>query len=155
MNWIGDATIGALRSDVALQIARSITRSGGTQSDAARRLGIPQPTLSKIVNGRVSDISLELLIRVAVKAGLPIALHTGRAPEEAGAYISTTHRPAPRSPRSRLGAVARESLLQAESRLTPSQRLEAFLEHNQLLAALNQAGRAAELQRVRRARPGA
>jgi predicted XRE-type DNA-binding protein len=144
----GESTIGALRRDVALQIARITTRSGVTQTDAARRFGIPQPTLSKIVNGRVSDISLELLIRVAVKAGMPIGLHTGRAPEEAGAYIFATLRPAPRPPRSRIGDAARESLLQAERRLTPSQRLEAFLEHNQYLASLHSAGRAAELRLV-------
>jgi predicted XRE-type DNA-binding protein len=154
MSSTGDETIRALRSDVALQIARITMRSDTTQTGAARRLGIPQPTLSKIVNGRVSDISLELLIRVAVKAGLPISLHTGRAPEEAGAFVSAILGPAPPSPRSQIGDAARESLLQAERRLTPSQRLEAFLEHNQLLASLQHAGRAAELRRVQRARPG-
>jgi predicted XRE-type DNA-binding protein len=154
MSSKSDSTIRRLRNDVALQIAAVTTRGATTQTDAARRLGIPQPTLSKIVNGRVSDISLELLIRVAVKAGLPIALHTSGASEKGSAFVSPTLRPAPRSPRSRIGAAARESLLQAERRLAPSQRLEAFLEHNQLLASLHQAGRAAELWRVRPVQAG-
>lgn len=150
-----DEAINALRSDVALQIARVIARTDATQPAAARRLGIPQPTLSNIENGRVSGISLELLLRIAARAGLPISLHTGRTPEEAGAFVSSILRAAPSSPRSRVGAAARESVTQAERRLTPSQRLEAFLEHNQHLASLYQAGRAAELRRVRGAEPGA
>jgi len=135
-----DETIDALRGDVALQIARATGRGGVTQTEAAKRLGIPQPTLSKIVNGRVEDISLELLIRIAVRAGLPLALQTGRGPEEAGAFRTLARQ---RAPRSTVDAAARESRLLAEQRLTPTQRLEAFLEHNQLLAELHRSGRAA------------
>jgi len=141
----------ALRTDVALQLARYTHRMGLTQVAAARQLGLPQPTLSKIINGRVSDLSLELLIRVAVRAGLPITLQTGRVPQEAGAFSSGTHSCAARRFRSRLGDAARQSLIQSEGSLSPAQRLDAFLEHNQLLGALYQAGRAAEAQRVQRA----
>jgi predicted XRE-type DNA-binding protein len=147
------ATVQALRSDVALQLARYTQRMGATQIEAARQLGLPQPTLSKIINGRVSDVSLELLIRIAVRAGLFITLQTGRVPQEAGAFNSNsgTHSGSSRAFRSKLGDAARQSLVQSESRLTPSQRLQAFLEHNQLQSALHQAGRAAEAQRVRKA----
>jgi predicted XRE-type DNA-binding protein len=144
------ATVQALRSDVALQLARYTHRMGVSQVVAAKQLGLPQPTLSKIVNGRVSDVSLELLIRVAVRAGLPMTLQTGHVPQEAGAFSSGTHSRSTRAFRSKLGDAARQSLMQSEASLTPSQRLEAFLEHNQLLGALHQAGRAAEAQRVRK-----
>lgn len=50
---------------------------------------------------------------------------------------------------SKLAKEARESLLASERRLTPGERLEAFLEHNQLLGQLHQAARAAEQRRVR------
>jgi predicted XRE-type DNA-binding protein len=145
------ATVRALRSDVAVQLARYTHRMGVSQVVAAKRLGLPQPTLSKIINGRVSDVSLELLIRVAVRAGLPMALQIGLVPQEAGAFSSGTHSRSTRTFRSKLGDVARQSLIQSEASLTPSQRLEAFLEHNQLLGALHQAGRAAEAQRVHKA----
>src|SRR5499427_8344815 len=82
------ATVHALRSDVALQLARHVHRMGATQVIAAKQLGLPQPTLSKIINGRVSDVSLELLVRVAVRAGLPLTLQTGHVPQEAGAFNS-------------------------------------------------------------------
>lgn len=138
------ATIHILRSDVALQLARLARRMGVSQVVAAKRLGLPQPTLSKIINGRVSDVSLELLIRTAARAGLPMTLQTGRIPQEAGAFVSATYSRSTRASRSGLGDEARESLIQSANRLTPTERLQAFVEHNQLLGALHQAGRAAE-----------
>jgi transcriptional regulator with XRE-family HTH domain len=114
----------------------------------AKQLGVPQPTLSKIMNGRVSDLSIELLIRITVRAGLPITLQIGHVPEEAGAFVSRTAR-ASRASRSKLADEARESLMDCERRLTPSQRLEAFLEHNQLIAILHQGSHAADRTRKR------
>lgn len=145
------ATVQALRSDVALQIARHARRMGVNQLEAAKQLGLPQPTLSKIVNGRVSDLSLELLIRTAARAGLAMTLHTGRVPQEAGAFVSGAHSRSSRSSRSKLAEEARESLNESASRLTPAERLQAFLEHNELMGALHQAGRVAKAQRERTA----
>jgi predicted XRE-type DNA-binding protein len=142
------ATIDALRGDVALQIARHARRLGITQLSAARRLGVPQPTLSKIVNCRLSGLSLELLLRIAVRAGLPLTLQTGLVPQEAGAFISTVSATPCRTLPSKLAQDVKNSLRQAERELTPSQRLEAFLEHNQLLGMLRQAGRNAEAERM-------
>jgi predicted XRE-type DNA-binding protein len=103
------ATVQALRSDVALQLARFTQRLGVSQVVAARQLGVPQPTLSKIINGRVSDLSLELLIRTAARAGLPMTLQTGRVPQEAGAFVSGTPSRSSRTSPSRLGDEVRES----------------------------------------------
>ncbi|HEX4242829.1 MAG TPA: XRE family transcriptional regulator [Steroidobacteraceae bacterium] len=146
-----DATIEALRNDLALQIARFARRLGATQVVAARRLGVPQPTLSKILHGRVSNLSVELLIRIAVRAGLPLTLQTGVAPEEAGVFLSfTSSRRDSVESRSKLGEEARESLARSDSLLTGSQRLEAFLEHNQQIAALRAASSAAGGRPARR-----
>src|ERR1700683_5278652 len=111
-----DATILSLRRDIALQISRLAQRLGGTQMEAAKQLGVPQTTLSKITNGHVSDLSIEFLIRVAVRAGVPITLQTGNVPEEAGAFISRLARE-PRASRSKLADRARESLIESERRL--------------------------------------
>ncbi len=142
------ATVQRLRSDMALQVARHLARLGLSQAAAARSLDIPQPTLSKIVNGRVANVSLEFLVRVAVRAGLPVVLQTGGAPEEAGAFVSAAPPRADRAARSRLAQEARASVARSARLLTPSQRAEAFLEHNQLLGALRSAAEA-----VRDARP--
>jgi predicted XRE-type DNA-binding protein len=143
-----DTLIQSLRCDIALQVSRAVRRSGDTQSVAAERLGIPQPTLSKIVNGRVSDLSIEFLLRIALRAGLAITLQTGRGAEEAGAFLSGLARGTAQAPGSRLAQEARRSLVESGRRSTPAERIEAFLEHNELLGAIHQAGRAAEQRRV-------
>ena len=148
-----EGTIYSLRRDLALQVSRAVSQLGATQVLAAQQLGVPQPTLSKLINGRVDSLSIELLIRIAVRAGLTLTLHTGDVAEEAGVFASTSAEHAmPRKGRSPLADEARHSLVASDRRLTPSQRLEAFLEHNQLLAELHQAGRVAERLRATKAR---
>ena len=145
------ATIQSLRRDLALQVSRALPQLGATQVVAAKRLGLPQPTLSKLINGRVDNLSMELLIRVAVRAGLSLTLHTGEVPEEAGVFVSSSDRHPIASGRSQVAGEARRSVELAHRRLAPAQRLEAFLEHNQLLAELHQAGRVAEKVRAGKA----
>jgi predicted XRE-type DNA-binding protein len=143
-----EAMIQSLRRDIALQVSRVARRSGDTQLVAARRLGIPQPTLSKIINGRVSDLSIEFLLRIALRAGLAVTLQTGRDADEAGAFVSGLARANAPAQGSRLAQEARRSLMESGRRFTAAERLEAFVEHNELLGAVHQAGRAAEQRRV-------
>jgi predicted XRE-type DNA-binding protein len=143
-----EAVIQSLRRDIALQVSRVARRSGDTQLVAAERLGIPQPTLSKIINGRVSDLSVEFLLRIALRAGLAMTLQTGRDAAEAGAFVSGLTRGSTQAPGSRLAQEARQSLMESARHFTPAQRLEAFVEHNELLGAVHQAGRAAEQRRL-------
>lgn len=147
------ATIQALRSDLALQIARRIKRQGQNQLEAARQLSIPQPTVSKIVNGRVSELSLELLIRVAVRAGLPVVLQTGKVPEEAGVFVSGVHRAERSGVRSQVAETARNALLDAARHLTPEQRLQTHLRHSELVDALRRAGQVVQQRARVRKRP--
>ncbi len=135
------ATVRALRSDVALQIARHIKRSNQSQVDAARQLGVPQPTLSKIMRNQVETLSLELLLRIAVRARLSVILQTGNDPAEAGAYVSGVEVAEPLRQKSRVAEAAREELLDSARRLSPEQRLEAHLRHSELVTSLNAVGR--------------
>lgn len=137
------STIQALRSDVALQIARFLQGRNLSQAAAAKLLQIPQPTVSKVVNGRVSDLSLELLIRIAVRAGLLLVLQIGAVPEEAGAFVSGTAPSAHQGTRSKLADDARDELLAAARDMTPEQRLLAHVKHSELVAKLHRAGRRA------------
>ncbi|MEX2150498.1 MAG: XRE family transcriptional regulator [Steroidobacteraceae bacterium] len=134
------AAIQVLRRDLALQIARHVGRGGQTQVAAAKRLAIPQPTLSKIMRGQVQAVSLELMLKVAVRAGLCVVLQTGKDAAEAGAYISgiTTSRPA--RIKSRLADKARHAVSENLRSLSPKQRLEAHLKHSELVTALHRAG---------------
>jgi predicted XRE-type DNA-binding protein len=147
------ATIQALRSDMALQISRCLQRRGLSLVTASKVFDIPQPTLSKIMKGRVANLSLELLIRISVRIGLPLVMQTGDAPEEAGVYLfrnSTSATPSP--PKSRLAQEARDALIATARKLTPEQRLNAMLEQCQLAAQLHAAGRKAEVASTRKSR---
>jgi predicted XRE-type DNA-binding protein len=148
------ATVRALRGDLALQISRCLRRRGLSQIAAAKLLDVPQPTLSKIVNGRVDELSLELLIRIAVRAGLPVVMQTGDVPEEAGAYVLRKSATLTLSPqRSRLAERAREASIESARKLTAEQRLDAMLEQTQLVSQLHVASKPAERARVRKAGP--
>ncbi len=130
----------ALRGDLALQIARFVSREGLTQSAAAARFGLPQPTLSKIMRGEVQAISIELLLRIAMRAGLPVVLQTGKHPAEAGVYAAgAAPRGSARLP-SRISDDARRSLADGSRDLTPQERLSAQQKHSKLVTALHRAG---------------
>lgn len=134
------ATIQALRGDLALQIARHVGRGGASQAATAKRLGIPQPTLSKIMRGQVDAISLELMLRIAMRAGLPVVLQTGVEPAEAGVYASRVALSGSVRIASRIADEARRDTSGNSRSLTPEKRLAAHLKHNELVAALHRAG---------------
>jgi len=134
------AAIKALRSDLALQIARHVERDGRTQVATAKRLAIPQPTMSKIMRGQVDEVSLELMLKVAVRAGLSVVLQTGKDPAEAGVYVSSSTTSKPARIKSHLAEEARHAASKSVRSLTPEKRLEAHLKHNELVTELHRAG---------------
>jgi hypothetical protein len=103
--------------------------------------------LSKIIRGRIDDLSLELLIRIASRAQLPLVLQTGKDPAEAGVFVGGPPTRG-RASRSRLADRAREEMSAGAQRLTPEQRLDAQLRHCELLADLR---RGAKLSKPKRA----
>lgn len=133
-------TIQALRGDFALQIARHVGRDGTSQAAMAKRLGIPQPTLSKIMRGQVEAISLELMLRIAMRAGISVLLQTGEEPAEAGVYASGVAHSGRARTTSRIADEARRATSEGARSLTPERRLAAHLKHNELVAALHRAG---------------
>jgi predicted XRE-type DNA-binding protein len=147
-----DAAIENLRRDLALQLFRAVKQWGLTQSAAAKRLKLPQPTLSKIINGQTDKLSIEFLIRAGVRAGLSLTLFSGDDVDQAGAFVTLRDAPSSAAGSARVGNASRADTESANSRLTTSQRLEAFLEHNERLAELRRAGRSAG--RISTSRPG-
>src|SRR6202046_3829687 len=115
-------TVQALRSDLALQIARHIRSSGQTQVAAAKRLAVPQPTVSQIMHGKVSQLSLELLIRIAVRAELPVVLQTGKDAEEAGGVVAGDPVQEGRILRSKVADEGRQAVSEGGRKLDPQQR---------------------------------
>ncbi|MGH8228284.1 MAG: helix-turn-helix domain-containing protein [Steroidobacteraceae bacterium] len=86
-----------IRSQLAAVLEQYLERKGGTQVAAARALKVPQPTISKIVNGKIERLSIEFLIKLMVRAGLPVEISGGRA---SGTRARTRHRHAQHLPAS-------------------------------------------------------
>lgn len=68
-----------LRTDLMIAIQRSIRRSGLSQTDAAKKLGITQPRLSDLFRHRIERFSLNALVNLAAKAGLSVQMKVKRA----------------------------------------------------------------------------
>jgi len=74
-----EATALHIRSQLAATLEHYITRKGWSQAEAAKTLKVPQPTISKIVNGNIEKLSIEFLVKLAVRVGLPVNVSAGRA----------------------------------------------------------------------------
>lgn len=59
----------AMRVDLAIEIEKFIKRKKLTQKKAAEYFGVPQPKISKIVSGKVSEFSIDYLVKLVAKAG--------------------------------------------------------------------------------------
>ena len=73
------ATALHIRSQLAAILEYHIERKGWSQTETARALKVPQPTVSKIVNGNIEKLSIEFLIKLMVRAGLPVSISGGRS----------------------------------------------------------------------------
>ena len=65
-----EARVMALRVQVMVQIEQKVREHGWTQVEAAKRLGITQPRVSKIKRGAWEEFSLDMLVTLASRAGL-------------------------------------------------------------------------------------
>jgi predicted XRE-type DNA-binding protein len=81
------AEAAALQARVALaiEVERYIERNGLTQARAAAAFGVPQPTISKIVRGDLSRLSVEYLLKMLARVGVTVQL------------VAATRRPVKRS----------------------------------------------------------
>jgi len=65
------------RVTLAVEIERFIEKNGLTQAKAAAAFGVPQPTISKIVRGDLSRLSIEYLLKMLARVGIPVQLVPG------------------------------------------------------------------------------
>src|ERR1700689_4458126 len=73
------------RGALAIEVERYIERNGLTQARAAAAFGVPQPTISKIVRGDLSRLSVEYLLKMLARVGVTVQL------------VAATRRPVKRS----------------------------------------------------------
>lgn len=74
-----EAMVLALRSDLIAQLRLLIERNEWTQSQAAEQLEVTQSRISDLVRGKWDKFSLDMLLILAVRAGLEPELKTKKA----------------------------------------------------------------------------
>lgn len=65
-----EAEVMKLRAEVMIRMEQHLRAQGWTQAEAARRLGITQPRVSRLIKGKWEDFSLDMLLTLATRAGL-------------------------------------------------------------------------------------
>ena len=68
-----------LRSTLMLALKDHISRTGLSQSQAAKLFGVTQPRISDLMRGKVNLFGLDALVNMAAAAGLHVELHVGDA----------------------------------------------------------------------------
>jgi predicted XRE-type DNA-binding protein len=65
-----EAQVLTLRVELMVSIEKHLTAQGLTQAEAAKRMGITQPRVSKIKRGKWDEFSLDMLLMLAARLGL-------------------------------------------------------------------------------------
>ncbi|MCX7962200.1 MAG: XRE family transcriptional regulator [Burkholderiales bacterium] len=68
-----------LRAELMMRIEEYFERSGLTQAQAARRLGLTAPRFNALLKGRIGLFSLDALVNIATRAGLSVRLQVKKA----------------------------------------------------------------------------
>ncbi|MGH8134802.1 MAG: helix-turn-helix domain-containing protein [Steroidobacteraceae bacterium] len=69
-----EAHVMAMRAELMLRLSQELKAKGWTQAQAAKRLGVTQPRVSKLNKGAWQDFSLDMLLTLAGRAGLQAKL---------------------------------------------------------------------------------
>ena len=68
-----------LRSELMMRIEEFYEKSGMTQAEAARRLGLTAPRFNALLKGKIGIFSLDALVNIATRAGLSVRLLVKKA----------------------------------------------------------------------------
>jgi predicted XRE-type DNA-binding protein len=68
-----------LRSELMMRIDAFHRKSGMTQAEAAKALGMSQPRLNALLKGKISQFSIDALVNIASRAGLNVRLVVKKA----------------------------------------------------------------------------
>jgi predicted XRE-type DNA-binding protein len=67
-----EAAMMTMRSNAMIAINEEVRRWKTTQARAARRLGVTQPRLNDLLQGKINKFSLDTLLTLATRAGLKV-----------------------------------------------------------------------------------
>ena len=64
-----EAEVMKLRAEIMILVGQRLKAEGWSQAEAARRLGVTQPRICRLIKGKVEDFSLDMLLTLAARAG--------------------------------------------------------------------------------------
>jgi predicted XRE-type DNA-binding protein len=70
-----EAQVMTMRVDLMVRLEQHLAATGWTQAETAKRMGITQPRVSKLMKGAWQDFSLDMLVTLAGRIGLHPELH--------------------------------------------------------------------------------
>ncbi|MGD0345501.1 MAG: XRE family transcriptional regulator [Terracidiphilus sp.] len=68
-----------LRSLLMIAIRNHIRREAWTQAETAKLLGVTQPRISNLMRGKINAFGLDLLVKMAIAAGLQVSMKVKKA----------------------------------------------------------------------------
>ena len=68
-----------LRAQLMMRVEDFYRRSGVTQAEGAKRLGITQPRLNALLKGKISLFSLDALVNMLARAGMSVEIKVRNA----------------------------------------------------------------------------
>lgn len=63
-----------VKSQMMIDIGQHIKKIGITQAQAAQKLGVSQPRVSDLVNGKIDRFTIDMLITMSARLGLHVEL---------------------------------------------------------------------------------
>jgi len=75
----GEAENLKMRADLVIRIVDFYKKSGMTQAQAAKALGLTQPRINALLKGRIGLFSLDALVNIASRAGMNVRLVVRKA----------------------------------------------------------------------------
>lgn len=68
-----------LRAELMMRVEDFYRKSGMTQAEAAKRLGLTQPRLNDLLRGKIDKFSLDALVNMLGRAGMRVELRVKNA----------------------------------------------------------------------------
>lgn len=75
-----DAESHLLKAQLVARLAGVLKDQGLTQAEAAQRMGVSQPDVSRLLRGQFRDVSVERLLRMMVRVGCTVDIVVNPTP---------------------------------------------------------------------------
>lgn len=75
----GEAQNLIMRAELMIKIEQFVRKSGMTQKEAARLIGITQPRLNLLLKRKIEFFSLDALVNMVARAGMQVKLTVRKA----------------------------------------------------------------------------